>query len=59
MSLTLPTGIRAGEVYRFNVEQYSGFTLKTLGAFQMTIPVRPDAALLPDEIRKLSVMRYI
>jgi hypothetical protein len=59
MSLTLPHGIKAGQVYRFSVEQYSGFTLKTLGAFQMTIPVRPDAELLSEEIRKLSVMRYI
>jgi hypothetical protein len=59
MSLTLPHGIRAGQVYRFSVEQYSGFTLKTLGAFQMTIPVRPDDELLPEEMRKLSVMRYI
>jgi len=59
MSLTLPLGVRAGQVYRFSVEQYSGYTLKTLGAFQMTIPVRPDEELLADEIRKLSVMRYI
>jgi hypothetical protein len=59
MSLTLPRGVRTGQVYKFSVEQYSGFTLKTLGAFQMTIPVRPDVEILPDEIRKLSVMRYI
>lgn len=59
MSLVLPQGIRAGQVFRFSVEQYSGYTLKTLGAFQMTIPVRPDPEILPEEIRKLSVMRYI
>jgi hypothetical protein len=59
MSVTLPNGIKAGQVFRFSVEQYSGFTLRTLGAFQMTIPVRPDPELLPEEIRKLSVMRYI
>jgi hypothetical protein len=59
MSLTLPQGIEAGQVFRFSVEQYSGFTLKTLGAFQMTIPVRPDEELLPEENRKLSLMRYI
>jgi hypothetical protein len=59
MSVTLPQGVRAGQVYRFSVEQFSGYTLKTLGAFQMTIPVRPDEELLPEEIRKLSVMRYI
>jgi hypothetical protein len=59
MSLTLPRGVRTGQVYKFSVEQYSGYTLKTLGAFQMTIPVRPDPEILPEEIRKLSVMRYI
>jgi hypothetical protein len=52
MSVTLPDGVRAGQVYRFSVEQYSGYALKTLGAFQMTIPVNPDAELLPEEIRK-------
>lgn len=59
MSLVLPQGIRTGQVFRFSVEQYSGYTLKTLGAFQMTIPVRPDPEMLPEEIRKLSIMRYI
>jgi tyrosinase-like protein len=59
LSLTLPQGVRAGQVFRFSVEQYSGYTLRTLGAFQMTIPVKPDAEILPEEIRKLSVMRYI
>jgi hypothetical protein len=59
MSVTLPDGVRAGQVYRFSVEQYSGYLLQTLGAFQMTIPVNPDAELLPEEIRKLSIMRYI
>jgi hypothetical protein len=59
MSLTLPPGVRTGQVFRFSVEQYSGYTLKTLGAFQMTIPVRPDPEILPEEIRKLAVMRYV
>jgi tyrosinase-like protein len=59
LTVTLPKGVRTGQVFSFSVEQYSGVTLKTLGAFQMTIPVRPDPEILPDEIRKLSVMRYI
>jgi hypothetical protein len=59
MSLTLPPGVRTGQLYRLSVEQYSGFTRKTLGAFQMTIPVRTDPEILPKEIRKLSVLRYI
>jgi hypothetical protein len=59
MSVTLPPGVRTGQTYRLSVEQYSGSTHKTLGAFQMTIPVRTDPEILPKEIRKLSVMRYI
>ena len=59
LSLVLPKGIRTGQVFKFSVEQYSGQTLKTLGAFQMTIPVRPDPEMLPEEIRKLAVMRYV
>ena len=59
MSVTLPPGVRTGEVFRLSVEQYSGFTNKMLGAFQMTIPVRTDPEILPKEVRKLSVLRYI
>jgi hypothetical protein len=59
LTVTLPRSVRAGQVYRFSVEQCSGRTLRTTGAFQMTIPVRPDSEILPEEIRKLSVMRYI
>jgi hypothetical protein len=59
LSLTLPPGVRAGQKFKFGVEQYSGITLKTVGAFQMTIPVQPDAEILPKEIRKLSIMRYV
>jgi hypothetical protein len=59
MSLTLSPGVRTGQTYRLSVEQYSGVTRKTLGAFQMTIPVKTDPEILPKEIRKLSVLRYI
>ncbi len=68
LSVTLPDGIRTGQVYKFSVEQYSptvlprikrSFPRKTQGAFQMTIPVRPDPEILPKEIRKLAVMKYI
>jgi hypothetical protein len=67
LSLTLPPGIRRGQLFKFSVEQY-GYrlsrsfednTFKTVGAFQMTIPVRPDPEILPAEIRKLAVMKYI
>jgi hypothetical protein len=51
--------VRTGQVYKFSVEQFSGLTLSILGAFQMTIQVRPDPEMFPEEMRKLSVMRYI
>ena len=59
LSLTLPNGVKAGEVYRFSVEQYDGNTLKSMGAFQVTIPVARDEEILPEEIRKLAVMRFV
>jgi hypothetical protein len=59
ISVTLSPGVRTGQIYRLSVEQYSGITRKTLGAFQMTIPVKSDPEILPKEIRKLSVLRYV
>ena len=58
MSLTMPAGVRTGQVYRLNVQQCSG-SHKILGAFQITIPVKTDPEILPTEVRKLSVLRYI
>jgi Common central domain of tyrosinase len=59
LSLTLPPGVRTGQVYRVNVQQISGLRRKILGGFQLTIPVRTDPEILPGEIAKLSVMKYI
>jgi len=59
LSLTLPPRVRTGQTFKFSVEQYSGSALRTVGAFQMTIPVKSDPEILPGEIRKLSVMRYV
>jgi hypothetical protein len=46
-------------VYKLSLQQYSGINHKVLGAFQITIPVRTDPEILPNEIRKLSVLRSI
>ena len=59
LSLTLPDTVRTGEVYRLTVHQYSGLTHKILGTFQVTVPVRADPEILPKELRKLSVLRYV
>jgi Common central domain of tyrosinase len=64
MTLTLPQGIRAGQLFKMNVQQCSGISFprrarKVLGAFQFNIPVRTDPEILPDAIRSLSILRYI
>lgn len=59
ISLVLPNTVRTGETYRLVVHQYSGVTGKILGAFQMTIPVRDDEEILPKELSKLAVLRFI
>jgi Common central domain of tyrosinase len=59
LSLTLPDGVRTGQVYKFNVQQYSGVSRKMLGAFQITIPVKDEPDILRGELRKLSVLRHV
>ena len=59
MSVTLPAGIKTGEVYTLPVQQYAGRTLRFLGAFQLSIPIDEKANLLPGEIRKLALLRYV
>ena len=64
MTLIFPPGVRTGQVFKLNVQQYSGVALrqrarKMLGAFQFNIPVRTDSEILPGAIRNLSILRYI
>ncbi|MGI0072937.1 MAG: tyrosinase family protein [Nitrosotalea sp.] len=64
ITLTLPQGIRVGQVFKMNVQQYSGISLprrahRMLGAFQFNIPVNADPEILPNAIRNLSILRYI
>ncbi|MFA3920962.1 galactose oxidase-like domain-containing protein [Ruegeria sp. 2012CJ15-1] len=59
LSVTLPLGIVAGQVYRLSVKQYSGRTLRWVGAFDLRIPVDHGPNLLGGESQKLSLLRYI
>lgn len=59
VSVTLPLGIVAGERYRLTVKQYSGRTLRWVGAFELSIPVGKGPDLLPAEVEKLSILKYI
>ncbi|RZI40498.1 hypothetical protein EGT07_22925 [Herbaspirillum sp. HC18] len=59
ISLELPRGITEGNLFTVDVQQYSGFTQRVTGSFQIVIPVRRGEQLLPREIRKLAALRYI
>jgi hypothetical protein len=72
ISIELPQTVRAGDVFRVDVRQYLTATLrpdnelpgprllgKFIGAFQLNIPVGVPDELIPREVRKLAVLRYI
>jgi hypothetical protein len=64
MTLVMPEGVRVGQAFKMNVQQFSGIAVaqrarKMLGAFQFNIPVRADADILPGAIRNLSILRFI
>jgi hypothetical protein len=64
MTLTLPQGIRVGQMFKMSVQQCSGIAIqqrarRMLGAFQFNIPVNTDPEILPNAIRQLSILRYI
>ncbi|WP_300038900.1 galactose oxidase early set domain-containing protein [uncultured Roseobacter sp.] len=59
ISVTLPLGIIKGQVYTLSVKQFSGRTLRWVGAFDLRIPVDHGPDLLDGEGRKLSLLRYV
>lgn len=59
LTLELPQGIKDGQFFTVDVHQYAGYNHKILGGFQLAIPVRLGTALLPKELQKLAVLRYV
>jgi hypothetical protein len=59
ISVELPPTVTKGQVFTVTIHQVSGLPRKIIGSFQITIPVRTAAEILPRETRKLSVLRYI
>ena len=59
LSLELPQHVWDGQIFTVDVQQYSRMRRKFLGSFRLTIPVRMGEVLLPREIRKLAVLRYV
>jgi hypothetical protein len=51
--------VRDGSFFSVDVQQYSVYTRRVLGEFQLSIPVRMGDVLLPREIRKLAPLRYV
>jgi hypothetical protein len=59
LTVTLPAGTRAGELYQLHVQQITGSPGRVVGGFQLSIPIRKRADLLETEARHLSVLRHI
>jgi hypothetical protein len=59
LTVKLPEGVKSGTTYRMSVHQVDGRSGRVIGAFELTIPVSTAELILDDEIRTLSVMRYI
>jgi hypothetical protein len=59
LTITLPSGIREKQVFRVDVRQLSHARRRFRGGFRVTIPVLRHEALLPREVRRLAVLRYI
>jgi hypothetical protein len=59
MTVELPAGVEAGQIFRIVVRQVSGDPRRIVGMFQFLIPVRKTVELLPGEARKLGVMRWM
>ncbi|MBW3579164.1 MAG: DUF1929 domain-containing protein [Actinobacteria bacterium] len=59
ISIRLPQGVVAGDVHRATVQQVEGRSRLVMGGIEFRIPVDHASAILPLEIRKLSLLRAI
>jgi Domain of unknown function (DUF1929) len=59
ISIELPPMVSRGQQFTITIHQVSGRPRRIIGSFQITIPVRSAAEILPRETRRLSVLRYI
>ena len=59
LTIELPAGVTHGERYAIVVQQYAGATRQIIGAFEVKIDVRHEDQLLPREVERLSLLRYI
>jgi hypothetical protein len=58
ITLTLPDGVRTGQVHRADFQQIARLQ-RFNGSFRFTVPIGDETRMLPDEIRRLAVLRYV
>jgi hypothetical protein len=58
ITLTLPDTVRTGQVYRADFQQIARLQ-RFNGSFRFTVPIGDETRMLPDEIRRLAILRYI
>jgi len=59
ITLTLPDGVRAGQVFRADFHQINGLRQRINGSFRFTVPVGDETVMLPQEVRHLAFLRYV
>jgi hypothetical protein len=59
LSVQLPPDLVKGTVYKATVKQFDGRRRRVLATVQLTIPITTSEEILPEEIRKLAVLRHI
>lgn len=59
LSIQLPPDLVKGAVYKANIKQFDGRRRRVLATVQLTIPITTSEDILPEEMRKLAVLRHI
>jgi hypothetical protein len=59
VTMQLPPDLVKGTVYKATVKQFEGRRRRILGSVQITIPITTGEEILPEETRKLAVLRHI
>jgi hypothetical protein len=58
ITLTLPNNVRTGQVFRVDFQQIARLR-RFNGSFRLTVPIGDEATMLPTEVRRLAVLRYV
>lgn len=59
LTIQLPPDVTKGQEFTATARQVSGLTRRIIGSFQLTIRVSSADKILPDETRKLSLLKHI